>query len=1023
MELNKGKCTIGTLNVRGLRNQRKRLTIKKYLEANNIEICVLQETHSSVGDVTKWQHEWKGKWLMSHGTCKARGTAIWARHLDIEAIVTDPCGRYILVRCEALKVDILGCYAPTQDKTVEQLKFLEEIKSVAEKAKYPLMVAGDLNTSIKKGCSQNSHFGNDLSKWLQDESLKDLWEVKNGNTEIFTWEVGTGKAKKRSRLDYIMGHERILTGIGKIRCIKAVKTDHSLVCVEYFFQKAKRGKGIWRLNISLLKDKEFITKTKRLIQEERGCADDPRLALDMLKCHIRGMAIKHGAQKKKERNAKKQALIAEIEANPEKSEHEKKDLESILEKEAESCLYTVQMESLGSAPNERLLRINRSKASCQSVNALLNDEGELITDENGLIKETKNFYERLYTRNEKVNQGFKTKKRMIPEELKAKMEGEMTDNEIGKALSQLNNGKAPGADGFPVEFYKFFWKDIGQLTCECIRKSISEGEMSIDQKRAIIQIIPKKDKDLTSLKNWRPISLLNCHYKILSKAIANRIMPGLDHIISADQNAYIKGRSIRLNLRTMIDIVTVCSDNRVLNEQSETTPIMCALDFSKAYDCLEHEFIFNTLKHYGFPEDVIWMVRSAYCNVESAVAINGHLSTFFRVTRSVRQGCPLSTLLFLLAAERLADRIKNNNKIEGIKVGQTEIKASQLADDTTLFVQNEEALAEALKDLKSFELASGLRLNMEKCEAMWLGKPREIQFVKKMTWTNKIKCLGLVIRPNITETIQENMDVALQKVKDQTTFWNKIYAPLNGRIYIAKTKIVPMITYTLSSLAKDDDVYTKIEKELFQFIWQNKPPKIKKEVISNGYESGGMRMPLFADLMLAHKFKALTDLKKPGNSRCVFEHYFKITVEELLDRNLKACDLPEGPAYYKELIDLLFKVRQSSDKEAVYNSPVCFNSRIRVDGKIIREKWTKDGLSLTIGDIMQSNGGIVDQGSIPWLKLAGIKAAIKKEYQIQSIEGTREPTHHISEKYTTKLNPRKLDPQLAQHGSQSSICN
>ena len=79
--------------------------------------------------------------------------------------------------------------------------------------------------------------------------------------------------------------------------------------------------------------------------------------------------------------------------------------------------------------------------------------------------------------------------------------------------------KTPGTDGLPCEFYKVFWNDIGKLRLF----SYDTGNLSISQRRGIVKLIPKKDDDLTSIKNWRPITLLNCDYKIASKAVASRV--------------------------------------------------------------------------------------------------------------------------------------------------------------------------------------------------------------------------------------------------------------------------------------------------------------------------------------------------------------------------------------------------------------------------------------------------------------------------------------------------------------------
>ena len=211
------------------------------------------------------------------------------------------------------------------------------------------------------------------------------------------------------------------------------------------------------------------------------------------------------------------------------------------------------------------------------------------------------------------------------------------------------------------------------------------GELSIEQKRSILNIIPKKDKDPRELKNWRPISLLNTDYKILTKMLAIRLQNVISPLVAPDQTGYIKNRYIGENIRTIVDMINY------LNE-CHKPGILLQLDFEKAFDSISWKFLHTTLQHFGFGENFRKWISTIYNNSHSCVTNNGYHSEFFKITRGIRQGCPISALLFVLVVEVMANNIRKNSEIKGIELNEKVIKISQLADDTTILVQDIESV-------------------------------------------------------------------------------------------------------------------------------------------------------------------------------------------------------------------------------------------------------------------------------------------------------------------------------------------
>jgi len=205
----------------------------------------------------------------------------------------------------------------------------------------------------------------------------------------------------------------------------------------------------------------------------------------------------------------------------------------------------------------------------------------------------------------------------------------------------MEKGKSPGSDGLSAEFYLALWESLGQELVESLNSAFERGELTISQRRGIITLIPKKNKDKTVLNNWRSISMLNTDmdYKIATRAKALRISKILPHIIHSDQTGYVKKRLMGQNIRLISDVIERCQDSKIPG-------MTLFLDFKKAFDTIEWSFLFKALETFGFGNMFVKWIKSFYANPQSCVTNNGFATPFFPLKRGVRQGCPLSGIPF-----------------------------------------------------------------------------------------------------------------------------------------------------------------------------------------------------------------------------------------------------------------------------------------------------------------------------------------------------------------------------------------
>ena len=291
------------------------------------------------------------------------------------------------------------------------------------------------------------------------------------------------------------------------------------------------------------------------------------------------------------------------------------------------------------------------------------------------------------------------------------------------------------------------------------------GKLSIDQRRGIINLIPKKNKDPRLLKNWRPISLLNTDYKIITKVLASRLKDILPSVINPDQVAYLKNRFIGQNIRTIFDMLGY-------TKLEDKKGIIAFLDFEKAFDTINWTAIFDALNSFNLGPNFIAWVHSIYNESEACVTNNGYSSPFFKLERGVRQGCPLSAYLFIMVVELLANRIRNSENIKGIKIGDIEIKLVQMADDTTTFVEDINSLENIFILLEHFRQYAGLKLNKSKTEAMWIG--RDMYKTEKpldIKWVKHVHSLGIFFSYDTDSVVQKNVMDRAKELKKVLDFW------------------------------------------------------------------------------------------------------------------------------------------------------------------------------------------------------------------------------------------------------------
>lgn len=856
------------------------MSIFNYLKKEKFDIICLQETHISNNEAHVWERQFGGKLFYQEGSNNGRGEMImFSKHFKgaFEVVVNQDRICVLSVKSDAFSFYLVNVYAPAskQDKILFFARLKETLQDIGDE-NYVLL--GDFNSVINNEfdiISGNPHDKNEVECFKETISglgLYDTWRIFHSNEKDFTWLKHNPMIARR--LDYCFVNENVLPWL--VSCEHAIvpNTDHKAVFIELNDTSFVRGPGYWKFNNSYLKDADFVQEFNLYVEQMLQNEISGLSAVDkweFCKINIKEFCINYGKVKSLMRKQETYYLEKELKEtenkmilNPTDTElnakhcylKQKLELQKIHEAKGAQVRSKVKWIEDGEKNTKYFYNLEKTRAKHNIITRLEDQDGQIITEQGLILKKQVDYFSSLYNQRTEDNNTpqavttFLNNENFprLSEEEADSCEGEITLQEASYALSQMKNGSSPGSDGLTVDFMKFFWGKIGQLVINSFLEAYDKGELSYTQKKGIIILLHKgKDLQREKLNNWRPITLTNTDYKILAKVLALRMSTVVQKLINEDQVGYLKGRSIATVLRTIDDVI------QYLNTTGKAGYLV-ALDYAKAFDSVSKDFLLHTFEVFGFGNEFQKWVKVLTKSSNSCINYGGWLSESFDVFCGIRQGCPFSPLAFVLSVELLAIKIRNSS-INGIPIpssGQNnnnnKLKIKQLADDTTLFLTDRQDMTQALQIINRFSRFSGLKLNVDKTNAMAIGAQRDENNLP-FNSTKQIKILGIYFNNSVMAShIEENWVLRIDKLHNLIKTWSMRDLSIHGKILLVKTFMISQFTFVMQSVGLPESVLLKINRLLYKFVWQrrfsNKKAfeKVKRKVMQSDFENGGLRM-------------------------------------------------------------------------------------------------------------------------------------------------------------------------------------
>jgi exonuclease III len=439
----------------------------------------------------------------------------------------------------------------------------------------------------------------------------------------------------------------------------------------------------------------------------------------------------------------------------------------------------------------------------------------------------------------------------------------VSEDDVASSLKKSKLGVSSGIDGLPTEL----WRKLDRRNTI----KVAAGEQGFDVVKLLTLVfwsIQKygmtegsnftkgwmcpiyKKNDKSEISNYRPITVLNSDYKILTKALTENLARVVKTAIHPDQAGFVSGRSI-------LDQVELSKSIVAFAESSGTDGAILALDQEKAYDKIRHDYLFRALEAFGLPNRFVSTVKHLYLSAETEIAINGIHSAPYRVRRGVRQGDPLSCLLFNLAIEPLACAIRDSPDIKGIRIPGIERKLAiaLFADDATVYLSKEDSFDNLKNILDKWCEASGAKFNIGKTELIPIGDAEyreevvasrkinagdtalaeHIRIARDGEW---VRVLGAPIGNHFDEG--DPWGPTIEKIEKVVNRWKKLHPTYKGKRMITQAMVGGMTQYRTATQGMPARALKEIRRIIRDFIWDNKRPLVNEETLQLPISQGGL---------------------------------------------------------------------------------------------------------------------------------------------------------------------------------------
>lgn len=835
-----------TVNINNFSALAKQHLFVQFLKQHDIDIAFLQEVN-----IDSLHHLAPYKYRVNVGL-DSRGTAIVYRpQIGLLEFDEHPSGRIISTILD--DTVFINVYAPSGAKNrLERERLYQQDLTQHMMKRRKIILLGDHNATIAiKDSVGKMNMCKALKQLVESMNLVDMWEAKYGDKVAFTF-VRNASA---SRLDRAYVHKSQRGDIHSIKVIPVAFSDHHALVFQLKASDSlpRYGPGFWHLNSELL-DKQDILQEFQV--KWAGLKPSFQKANNKtLWWHTRGKpAIKNFFRSWawKVATEKRQVLNFYFTALNDYHERQKqgfdvsvqmREVKTIIcelqRKMLQGCAVRAKIKSLGDEEKHSFYMLARERRNegTRFLTMIRSDQG-VVTEVKEIVAVGELYYKNRFEFVKPIPQdNIRSYLRNVPQVIKGEhsrqLSVRMTEKEIYEVIQDTKSNTAPGPDGLPYEFYRRLWgvikSELLEIFTEILESNTDIGPFA----DGIIIHIPKRTSP-RSFDDLRPITLLNTDYKLFNKVLARRLKEVLPFTIMSGQSAAVPGRTILHTVSAIRDIILYYENN------PEEKAALLSLDLRRAFDQVHHDFLWETMRALGMPEQFIATLRKLYSRAQSRLLINGYLSRPVNIRTSVRQGCPMAMLLFVVSTEPLLRAL--GKSLSGLKIGSESFRVRAFADDITALVTTEDEESLVQKEQHEYGRVSGAEINMLKSSVLPLGNWLDTTANKWLPRVGRIKILGILFMRSFEEMCVANWNMVLNKVRQ--ALWVQTARALDvfQRVEFVNMFALSKVWYIAQILPTSKLMYKKFELLIGFFVWNGYVYRVARDQLRLPFDQGGLRL-------------------------------------------------------------------------------------------------------------------------------------------------------------------------------------